>query len=684
MMKKITPHFLTTSIDRKALVTRHNLEFTGPSLTHDLQVGNGEFAFGVDSTGFQTFGGNTLAQWGWHTVPLPEHLHLEDFKFAEYDFSGRKVGYATQEAGQSELFNWLRDNPHRLNLGRIRVRLDGKQLLESDLTHQHQTLDLWQGVITSCYEIEGQPVTVETLCLPSQDAIAVRVDTPLISRLSFELTFPYGASKDPSCADWGQPEKHETILTIRGSQQAHFARRLDEDRYEVSLIWKGSLVIKEESAHTFLIEPDPSVPTFEFLSAFSPKPIAVDFDGFEKAKKECITHWENFWCSGGAIDLSESSDPRWRELERRIVLSQYLLAVNEAGSLPPAESGLLDNSGWSGKFHLEMHWWHGVQYALWNRWSLLDRSLAWYHHTIPAARNIAQQQGFRGVRWGKMVGPEGCDAPSTIGPILIWQQPHPIYYAYLDYRLHPTRETLERWREIVFETAEFMASFAQFDEVAGNYALNSPLKTVPENSPEHTTRNPVFELSYWRFGLRIAQEWREHLGLDRDAEWEKVLQGLAPLPVHDGLYLFQEGVTDTYTAWNWEHPSVIGMRGMLPGDGVDPTVMQATVRKVCECWTWRSCWAWDFPMIAMAAARNSEPKLAVEALFNPSSKNGFAANGCSTGGHNASPYFPGNGGLLAAVAMMAAGWDGAPERHAPGFPDDGSWTVRWEGLNPIP
>ena len=45
------------------------------------------------------------------------------------------------------------------------------------------------------------------------------------------------------------------------------------------------------------------------------------------------------------------------------------------------------------------------------------------------------------------------------------------------------------------------------------------------------------------------------------------------------------------------------------------------------------------------------------------------------------PYLPGTGGLLWATAMMAAGWDGGPERHAPGFPDDGSWVVNWEGLN---
>lgn len=79
--------------------------------------------------------------------------------------------------------------------------------------------------------------------------------------------------------------------------------------------------------------------------------------------------WREYWLSGGAVDLSESKDLRWHELERRIVLSQYLLRANEAGSLPPQESGLVNNS-WHGKFHMEMYWWHGAHWALWNRWPI--------------------------------------------------------------------------------------------------------------------------------------------------------------------------------------------------------------------------------------------------------------------------------------------------------------------------
>jgi hypothetical protein len=37
-----------------------------------LQVGNGNFAFGVDVTGLQTFNPfGTLSTWGWHNFSLP-------------------------------------------------------------------------------------------------------------------------------------------------------------------------------------------------------------------------------------------------------------------------------------------------------------------------------------------------------------------------------------------------------------------------------------------------------------------------------------------------------------------------------------------------------------------------------------------------------------------------------------
>ena len=127
------------------------------------------------------------------------------------------------------------------------------------------------------------------------------------------------------------------------------------------------------------------------------------------------------------------------------------------------------------------------------------------------------------------------------------------------------------------------------------------------------------------------------------------------------------------------HQGLIGAYGMLPGDGVDPEVMRTTVKRVMDMWNWKDCWGWDYPMIAMCAARTGQPALAIDALMHPHASNNYSVIGNNTGGGWA--YFPGNGGLLYAVALMAAGWDGCPVTHAPGFPGEGSWVVKWEGFN---
>jgi hypothetical protein len=89
-------------------------------------------------------------------------------------------------------------------------------------------------------------------------------------------------------------------------------------------------------------------------------------------------------------------------------------------------------------------------------------------------------------------------------------------------------------------------------------------------------------------------------------------------------------------------------------------------------------------MLAMTAARLGQPARAVDALLLDTPKNHYRVNGHNHQRPGLTIYLPGNGGLLYAVALMAAGWDGGPERHAPGFPDDGSWTVRHEGLRRAP
>lgn len=80
----------------------------------------------------------------------------------------------------------------------------------------------------------------------------------------------------------------------------------------------------------------------------------------------------------------------------------------------------------------------------------------------------------------------------------------------------------------------------------------------------------------------------------------------------------------------------------------------------------------------MGAARIGKPDRAVEWLLHPLFA--FDDAGMPLGGTRVpTPYFPGSGALLHAIAFMAKGWDGAPNGKAPGFPSQG-WNVRSEGL----
>jgi protein-glucosylgalactosylhydroxylysine glucosidase len=680
------------SINRAALVARHNPSMQKLEPLSPLSVGNGEFAFTADITGLQSFAKEyenhmplcTMSQWGWHSSPLPAGLDAKALRLTQYDTYGRSVGYATSSEGQATLYNWLRENPHRLHLGQIGLSLlaaEGREAVASDIKEIDQRLDLWTGILTSRFKFEGKPVTVKTAVHPQEDLLAVSIESPLIQekRLAVRFAFPYG-SPSMQAADWQHKDRHKTGLSRQQNNAVEFHRQLDADEYFVTLKWSGKANFAAEQAHTFRLLPAGQSPRLEFTAAFSPRVAHPRMPAVAATFAASAGHWQRFWTQGAAIELADSKDKRAMELERRVVLSQYLTAIQCSGSKPPQETGLTVNS-WYGKFHLEMHWWHAAHFALWNRLPLLRNSLDWYESILPAARQLANSQGYKGARWPKMVGPEGRDSPSPIGPLLIWQQPHPIFYAELCYRALGSAEVLRCYRRMVFESAEFMASYAVFDAKTQRYVLGPPVIPAQENHPPRETWNPTFELEYWAYGLKVAQRWRERLGLKRSAEWQRVIDKLSPLPVKNGVYLAHENCPQTYTERHHDHPSMLGALGVLQGDLVDPETMRRTLQLTMKGWQWDRTWGWDYPMTAMTAARLGEGKIAVDALLMHTEKNGYLPNGHNWQRANLPCYLPGNGGLLYAVAMMAGGWKGAPRRQAPGFPADGSWRVRSEGLN---
>lgn len=343
-------------------------------------------------------------------------------------------------------------------------------------------------------------------------------------------------------------------------------------------------------------------------------------------------------------------------------------------------------NSWFGKFHLEMILWHQAWMPLWGHPEMLARTLGWYATVEPVARGIARRQGFDGIRWMKMTDPSGNEAPSNVGSFLIWQQPHLIYLAELVYRATGDTTFLRQHHPLVESTAAFMYSFANYDKKRRRYILRGNIP-AQESLKASVTLNSPFELSQWHTTMSMAQQWNERLGLPRVKSWDRLIDRLSVLAFNsDSLYLAAESATDTYTnvKATSDHPALLGALGFFPDSRlINRSVMEKTLNWIAGNWNWPTSWGWDFPMTAMTATRLLQPEKAVDALLMDVQKNTYLPNGHNYQDKRLRLYLPGNGGLLSAVALMCAGWDGCTRRN-PGFPDDGNWDVRWEGLQPLP
>jgi hypothetical protein len=710
-------------IDRLALVMRHSPTITRIDPAAPFMVGNGNLAFTADITGLQTFPGQYSAlvplliesQWGWHSFPNPQHFTLDA---AQVDVRlpgvrGRFPYLRSWDEAQKPAVKWLRENPHKLSLGRLSLWMvngAGQPAAFADLTATRQTLELWNGRITSTFTFDGAPVEVETSVHPARDVLIVRLKSPLLfeGRLGIDLKFPgVNLQLNPDPADWTHPDAHETQELARGPRGLSLLRQVDDTRYAVKVGADRELDIATPAKHVYRLT-TPGATQMTLLVEFSPEVAPAPLPDAETARAAVARWWSDYWQHGAMVELEGSKDPRAGELERRVVLSQYLAAVNSAGMYPPQEEGLFSNS-WNGKFHLEMHAWHAAHFAAWGRGALLARSMPWYVAQLPNARARAKSHGLRGAWWPKMVGPEGRESPSTVNPFIMWQQPHPIYLAEALWLDGQDAKTLAAYRDVVFETAELLASWARFDRGAGRYVLGPPIIPAQETHPPLTTYNPTFELAYWRFGLETAQRWRERLGMKRNAKWDEVLAKLSPLPQKDGLYLAAESQPDLWDRArspecskhagadcpNRDHPSFVAAYGYLGGADVDRETMRRTLDAVVSDWDLRQTWGWDWPMLAMTAWRLGERDRAFDFLLTDARNFQFGTSGMTPRLHVADDdaphaagvddvpgyrrvaetYFPSNGALLLAIAMMA---------DNPGETGDGRWVMHAEGFRPVP
>ena len=675
-------------INRKVVVERHKVVIRSLDTLSSLSVGNGHFAFTVDATGLQTFPSfyakgiplGTQSSWSWHSFPNTANFSRTETYRSE-PYAGRSISYALQghkEARKDAATDYYRANPHRIHLGHFgfRIQLNNGQIATPiDIKGINQTLNPFTGIIFSTFSVEGVLVKVWTISDNKDDVIYVKVQSDLLKqgRMHFQLDFPFPSQ---SFLDEGvvtaNPEKHNSTLLRDSGKQILIQHSLDSLRYQVAITSNQAVKANRIRDHHFDIIP----------TRVNDLEISVGY-GSEKrldwspALQQNQTAWKDYWLKGGMIDFGGVKDSRAKELERRMILSMYLAKVQSISEEPPQETGLVYNS-WFGRPHLEMTWWHLMHFAFWGKGEYLEKVLPWYERNFQKAKELAQRQGLKGVRWQKMTDPVGGESPSSVGSFLLWQQPHIIDMLDVLAKNKPKSFKL-KYGYLVEETAMAMEDLISWDSLKQVYRLGPGFIPAQESLPFATTFNAPLELAYWYKGIRVAQEWRKSMGLAVNKKWDHILTHFPSLPEYEGIYQAAAGYGDTYLNPKFisDHPAVLGAMGMVePLPSTDSKKMKATLTKIEKVWNWDSTWGWDYPLMAMTAIRLKESDHAIDLLLKPLQKNTYLKNGHNYQDTRLRLYMPGNGGLLTALAWMAKGHSG--DKAFVGFPKE--WKVNVNGF----
>lgn len=503
-------------------------------------------------------------------------------------------------------------------------------------------------------------VTVTSLVHPDVDMIGTRIQWSLINTssatlppLALRLAFSYGTGTG-SVNDWSDNGLSITTIVQQSLTNITFMRILDSDSYRIDCSWSNPLwTIINTNLNAFDLIPFSvtnlsTTGSIDFMCLFTPGynlsyPVGKWMPWMQEKIASTLSiqsnlplsldtvapltalMWSTYWTNGAFLDLaSNTDDPRAFELERRMILSQYLLRIHNAGAEPPAETGLLGPNAWSNKHHLEMRFWHHTHWLMWNRPDLLYRSNGFYIDLLPNVTAYAQFQGYKGARWLKetasvMNRTGGIDVkwlgsdyasfpfgnPDDYGTLLtweaaelanaavVWQQPHPIWIADLHRQvLNSTNGStvalafMQEMMNIVFDTADYLSTRVYFNSTDNSYWLGPPILGAEEMGGGMLLRNPGFELVYFALALDIANEWKNLLNQPVNPVWSDVATRMSKPYVDPGAnpdlltYSFNYDCAcvmniSTYCPSDrfgkvacrplTSHPSMVGLFGMING-----------------------------------------------------------------------------------------------------------------------
>jgi hypothetical protein len=271
---------------------------------------------------------------------LANFYYFSDFTGLEWWTHGRLVDYNMPNPAESDISQWLIANPNRLNLGRIGFHFGNESIQEENLKNKTQLLDIWSGKLLSSFVLGGSRVDVTTTVDPDRDVVAITVESDLLSdgKLGIFFDFPYPDLNKFDAPFVGVWNNTQSTTTLQNSQEgATIRQKLDNNIHYFHAKWDGPCEISGPIPETnkYILKRLPGSKTLHLRTLFTTEKVAHSVKTTSEIEISAARWWNSYWTSGAFVDISATGEPNAIELQRRIILSQYLLAVNSASDYEP-------------------------------------------------------------------------------------------------------------------------------------------------------------------------------------------------------------------------------------------------------------------------------------------------------------------------------------------------------------
>lgn len=588
---------------KKSDIIKYNLKVNHIDSKNPVTIGNGDFAITLDQTGTQSL------YEIYKDIPLSTMSNKNWFYKDKKDIKPSYVdgkGYMLFNLDNDPNYQINRQYPFKYSFMQILLYDNDKLIDINNIKDVKQELDLYKGIVTSSFNYKEKINKTISFIYQDHDEFNFKLQS---DNLNLALKFNY-----PSYTKNGYRLDILPNVLVK------------EDRITLLYDDKNSLSFKLKSSSNYQIVENTLIFDDNNVS------FSLALDEIKEGKL-----LDEFWkCDNGIIIDNE-------ELVKKMVLSKYLLHVNSTGIYPPQESGLTYNC-WNSKFHLEMHLIHSLWNIYNNHVGDLVKSFDYYLSIMPSSLKRASLNGYKGLRFPKMTGPDGEDSPSNIGPLLIWQAPHILFMLQEIYYLYNKENIIKKYEPLISGTIDFMISFLTLKD--SKYQMLDPLLEACESIPLDRCQNPSFELEYWRYTLERQPKIDTVLYGHQRYDYLDITSKIITPKEDDGIYLKTYGVIDKYDLYK-DHPTEGFLMSFFKSKIVDKEKMVKTIDYILKNMDLSSYWGWDFPFLGLSLLNCGEIEKSIEVTQLNTINNQYLYNGYNTSPRDdLKAYLPGNGAFL--------------------------------------